>query len=237
MPLPDRSTLIPFRCEGVIDSYTGRVEVHRVECESLPEMESVIRIRLQSMRRWSLTAKKVRIWLWLIVLSTFLAALYGALHNQISYTIGPEYFTKIKFRQIGIDENTFGGPRQGAAFVGVVSSWWVGTFVAFVLGFFGLIHLERDMFRRTFRALLLVLGIAIVFGLIGLGVGELLASNLDWAPPEKRALTDPQGVLTTWVMHVGSYVGGLLGLLIGIFDVRRIAYRTSGGETKSEPRQ
>ena len=32
-------------------------------------------------------------------LGAVLAGCYGALHDQISYTISPEYFTKVKFEQ------------------------------------------------------------------------------------------------------------------------------------------
>ncbi|MGF7239887.1 hypothetical protein ABIC11_000292 [Pseudomonas oryzihabitans] len=32
----------------------------------------------------------------------FLAALYGALHDQLSYGLGPDYFDCLKFSQFGL---------------------------------------------------------------------------------------------------------------------------------------
>ena len=32
------------------------------------------------------------------------AGVYGALHNQISFTVSPDYFFAFKFRQFGIPE-------------------------------------------------------------------------------------------------------------------------------------
>ena len=214
---------IPFRCDGFIDPFTGAVEVRTVECEKMPEMESVIRKRLQSLRRWSFTVSKLRFLILLIFLATLLAAVYGALHNQLSYTVAPEYFTKIKFRQFGIEPKHFGGDRLGAALVGVASTWWVGAIAATVLGLVGMIHPDRTMFRRTFRALWLMLAVAVVFGLLGLAGGEILSACLTWAPPERNALDAPAQVLAVVVMHNAGYLGGLVGLVVGIVDLRRIA--------------
>jgi hypothetical protein len=45
-----------------------------------------------------------------------LAGLYGAVHNQISYTVSPDYFWTFKFDQFGIPE-ALRGPL-GASLVG-----------------------------------------------------------------------------------------------------------------------
>lgn len=214
---------VPFRCEGVVDPSTGAVEVREIACDGMPEMEAVLKRRLESLRRWNISVSKFRKLIWSMFLATILAATYGALHNQLSYTVAPEYFTKIKFRQLGIDAETFGGARGGAAWVGVLCTWWTGTLAALILGVVGMIHPEHTMFRRVFRALLLTLGSAVVFGLAGLGIGELLASCVTWVPPEQRALEAPDQVLAAGIMHNASYLGGLLGLLIGIADLRRFA--------------
>lgn len=51
----------------------------------------------------------------LVGVACVLSGLYGAVHNQISYSVSPEYFTKFKFVQFRIN----GLPhRLGAAVVG-----------------------------------------------------------------------------------------------------------------------
>ena len=52
------------------------------------------------------------------------AGCYGALHDQISYSISEEYFTKLKFHQFGYAN--FGlHPRIFAAEVGFLAIWWL----------------------------------------------------------------------------------------------------------------
>ena len=60
----------------------------------------------------------------LLLLGCLLAGCYGMMHNQISYTVSPEYFTKFKFRQFGIAPTL--NERTGAAIVGWQASWWMG---------------------------------------------------------------------------------------------------------------
>ena len=48
-----------------------------------------------------ITLKKLIVYFSLVFLAIALAGLYGMLHNQISYTVSPEYFAKFKFYQFG----------------------------------------------------------------------------------------------------------------------------------------
>jgi hypothetical protein len=49
----------------------------------------------------------------------------GAVHDQVSYAISPEYFTKLKFKQFSWAD--FGWPpRLFAGEVGFLATWWVG---------------------------------------------------------------------------------------------------------------
>lgn len=59
------------------------------------------------------------------VLGALLAGIYGALHDQITYTISPEYFTRFKFLQSRAADFGF-PPRVLAAEIGFLASWWVG---------------------------------------------------------------------------------------------------------------
>ncbi|MFD2857128.1 hypothetical protein ACFSZS_23640 [Seohaeicola zhoushanensis] len=42
------------------------------------------------------------VFLGLMGLAVLVAAAFGALHNQVSYTVGPDYFHAFKFRQFTI---------------------------------------------------------------------------------------------------------------------------------------
>lgn len=215
---------ILFRCDGCIDPFTGLIEVRSVECEQQPEMEPVIKNRLQSLRRWKRTASKVYCSILLILLTALVAGAYGMLHNQLTYSIAPEYFTKIKFPAFGIDVDRIGGPRQGAACVGFISTWWVGALAALCLSLAGMIHPDRIMFSRTVRALGFMLAVAVLFGLLGWGIGELTVRLSDWAAAMEDRFEFPGKVLAVQIMHTSSYLGGLIGLIVGFIDIRRVGY-------------
>ena len=53
------------------------------------------------------------------------AGLFGVLHDQISYTVSDEYFTKFKFIQFGL-RDAFLSERVQVALVGFLASWWMG---------------------------------------------------------------------------------------------------------------
>jgi hypothetical protein len=60
-----------------------------------------------------------------------LAGFYGVVHDQVTYSISPEYYTCLKFSQFRYAD--FGLPaRVFVAEIGFMASWWVG----FVAGWF-----------------------------------------------------------------------------------------------------
>src|SRR5215210_7232804 len=61
------------------------------------------------------------------------AGLYGIVHDQITFTISPEYFTKLKFKQFQYADFGF-SDRLFVAVIGFLATWWVGLFVGWVFG-------------------------------------------------------------------------------------------------------
>jgi hypothetical protein len=60
-----------------------------------------------------------------------LAGIYGVVHDQATYSISPEYFTRLKFAQFHYAD--FGLPaRVLVAEIGFLATWWVG----FIAGWF-----------------------------------------------------------------------------------------------------
>src|SRR5262245_48699964 len=112
------------------------------------------------------------------------AGAYGALHDQVSYSISPEYFTKLKFRQFSYAD--FGWPpRVFAAEVGFLAFWWVGLAGGWFVARAGLAELPSAEKRAcAIQAFAIALTVCPVFGLIGglLGVGLARSGHLrDWA--------------------------------------------------------
>ena len=85
------------------------------------------------------------------LLGAAIAGPYGALHDQISYIISPEYFTKMKFRQFSYAD--FGWPdRVFAAEVGFLATSWVGLFGGWFVARAGLAGMPKGMRWSCFRS-------------------------------------------------------------------------------------
>jgi hypothetical protein len=112
----------------------------------------------------------------LLMLAALAAAVFGALHNQLSYTVGPTYFTELKFGQFAIPDDT--GPRLGAALVGIQASWWMGVIVALPALLVGFVTVPRTetYFAAGIGAIGLVVVLATFAALVGL-VGGIAANT------------------------------------------------------------
>ncbi len=162
-------------------------------------------------------SKKIATLIILVITSTLLASVYGILHNQISYSISSEYFTKFTFYQIGKWLFQITNERIAIAIVGIITTWWFGLLIGFVLGIIALIQSDtKTMWKNGISAILKTLIIAIVTGFIGLLVGIFIITKLDiqWNLPE--GLLDQNSFLVAATIHNFSYLGGVIGLVYGI---------------------
>src|SRR3954470_22538710 len=116
----------------------------------------------------------------LIVIASLAGGMYGIIHDQITYTISPEYYTRFKFYQFGLVDSGMGvpNPRLAVSVVGVMATWWMGLGLGIVLGLIGFIQgSAKAMFMITFKAFLITIGVAFITGLCGLGYGYLFLMN------------------------------------------------------------
>ncbi|MGV3459640.1 MAG: hypothetical protein ACO1N9_04205 [Flavobacterium sp.] len=158
------------------------------------------------------------------IISAIIAGIYGIFHDQITYTISPEYYTKFKFIQFGLREDgvAITAPRLYVAVVGWMATWWVGLFIGFILSLFTL-NLKHDVYKTALKAIGVVLAVAFVTGLAGLLIGSTLTEEsltaLNWYFPEN--LIDKRHFVMVGYMHTYGYVGGLIGLIAGIIYIWR----------------
>ena len=90
-------------------------------------------------------------------LGGLLAGLYGIVHDQITYSISSEYFTRLKFAQFSYADFGF-PPRILVGEIGFLATWWVGFFAAWFMARLAVPDLPpAAVFRLVLR------GIAIVF--------------------------------------------------------------------------
>jgi hypothetical protein len=161
------------------------------------------------------------------LMGSLLAGLYGAAHDQLSYTISPEYFMKLKAPQFWYAD--FGWPpRVFAAEVGFLAGWGVGLIAGWLLARLGLAQLPAGCRRAaTLRAFAIVAGLTLLGGASGLLLGywRTQASLEAWNEwQELLRLDDLRGFVQVAYLHAGSYAGALLGLLVALWQVRRIKH-------------
>ncbi len=160
------------------------------------------------------------------------AGLYGALHNQISYSVAPDYFHAFKFDQFLIPEDYHN--RWGAAIVGWLASWWMGIVIGVPVLLIGLIMPDAKTYiTRCLTAIAVVAVTAFLVGLGALIYASLTISteNLpDYVYP--KGVTDQVAFARAATMHDFSYAGGLLGILTaGVYlVVERIRLGRSNGK-------
>jgi hypothetical protein len=163
----------------------------------------------------------------IIVLAALVGGIYGIIHDQLTYSISPEYYTKFKFIQFGFvdfgNEAILPNPRLSVAGVGFLATWWMGLPIGLILGLVGLVHKDsKQMFRVTLRAIIVTVIVAFATGLIGLAYGKLYLADtgVNWWLPDN--LIDKGNFIAVGSMHNFSYLGGLTGLIAGsIYSIRQ----------------
>ena len=148
-----------------------------------------------------------------LIVAVLAAGAFGVLHDQISYTVSSEYFTRFKFLQFhlldaGVPE------RVRAAKVGFLASWWMGLPLGLLTGVVGFIHPNASqMGKALLLSLAVIVGFTLAFALAGLTYGFFQTTTLDlnnyagWFLPQ--GLEHPRNFICAGYMHNSAYLGGL----------------------------
>lgn len=162
----------------------------------------------------------------MVVISSFIAGIYGIMNDQLSYTISPEYYTKFKFYQFRLvqawGDYVFEHPRKGAAVVGFKATWWMGCLIGFFLAFIGMFRYKgskKEIVKILVNAVFIVIVVTFVTGLIGLAYGYyfLADTGVSWRLP--AGLLEVKNYIAVGSMHNFSYIGGFAGLLVAIIYI------------------
>jgi hypothetical protein len=153
-----------------------------------------------------------------------IAGIYGILHDQITYSISPEYFTKLKFNQFRHAD--FGlGDRVFVATIGFLATWWVGFIAAWFLARRLIPHQPRDCaYRKIRKGIMCIIAFALSFGIFGYGYGLWRGRDADysswtWAFREFE-ITDTWSFVRVAYIHNAGYLGGLIGFVVALVMIR-----------------
>lgn len=176
---------------------------------------------------------KIAVVLPLLVFGCLVAGVYGALHDQISFTVSPDYYFAFKFHQFDIPaalQNRF-----GAAIVGWLATWWMGVLVGMPIIGAGLLFPDaRSYARHCLIAFAVVAATALVFGMGALVVATLRISESNLPPfiyPD--GVVDRVAFARAGMMHNFSYLGGFMGVFTGLAYLAVARWRI--GKTKPKP--
>lgn len=160
----------------------------------------------------SLTWAGFRRALGMAVVGAMVAGVFGIVHDQISYTISPEYYDRMKFEQFAYADIGLTG-RWFVAQIGFLASWWVG----FIAGWF-LARVERSGHGWVgyLRSLVWVMAGAVGASALGVVIGpRLLGGSLEWGEALVTiGVTDAEGFNRVAGMHTGTYLGAVIAWVV-----------------------
>jgi len=160
-----------------------------------------------------------------VFLGILLSGTYGAVHDQLSYTLSPEYFTKFKFFQFYYAD--FGLPnRVFASIIGFTATWWVGMIAAW---FLGKTRFDSDDLSTAksdmLQGFLTVFCTGFMVAVFGVLIGYIRAFHfplnefLGWE--KMLSGRELQNFTVVGYLHNSGYLGGLLGLIIAVINIKR----------------
>jgi len=169
--------------------------------------------------------KKILTVILISLIAAILAGIYGIIHDHITYAISPEYYTKFKFIQFDLvnkkDERIV-HPRIFVTVVGFLATWWFGLILGFILGLYNLVQSTwQKMIFISFKSILISILVSFLIGIMGLLFGFLFLSNQPkssfegWFIP--KDLQNFGDYIAVGSMHNFGYLGGIIGLIVGIF--------------------
>ncbi len=162
--------------------------------------------------------RQLALMLVLAVAGGLVAGLYGIAHDQITYTLGPEYFTRMKFHQFAWS-NIGLPPRLFAGEIGFLATWWVGAIVGWALARIAVpAWPPRTAIRRVALGFAVVFAFALAAGLTGFLLGHSRKADPDFSNWDGYLIPlhirNPGDFVLVAYIHNASYLGGLIGLIV-----------------------
>lgn len=155
-----------------------------------------------------------------------IASVYGAIHDQVTYAISPEYFTELKFKQFSYADFQLGN-RVFASTVGILATFWFGALAGWFLGRFRFYHDNTESAHNDiihgFKIIFVTAFIgAVLGGTLGFEISNnyLKSSFLGWEqilPKEKFS-----DFIRVTLIHYGGYIGGFSGMIYSCLKLKKL---------------
>lgn len=157
---------------------------------------------------------KVFIFFSLVIAGMILGCIYGIIHDQITYSISPEFYTKVRFWQMDINSDL---PRIGVAKVGILNTWFYSLVISIVLSLAGLIHsTNKIIVRYTMQSFIIAISFALISGIAGWIIVYFFSFQDFDNLKLPQTIDSDKPFKTVQLIHNFSYMGGIIGMLIGL---------------------
>jgi hypothetical protein len=159
----------------------------------------------------------------LALAGALLAGGYGILHDQLTFTLAPEYFTRLKFAQFHWADCGL-PPRTLVAWIGFLATWWVGFFATWFFARIAAPRLDRPALSGAcLRLWGQLAGTALACGSLGYLLGpHYYLQSPDWRESLiATQLAAPQAFARVAGIHLGGYLGALGAWLWAMFQIIR----------------
>lgn len=158
-------------------------------------------------------------------LGAVIAAIFGILHDQITFSISAEYFTRFKFLQfhyanLGLPQRIF------VAEIGVLATWWVGLIAGWFIARKTVPNFRPQVaLLRSLKSFAVMFLIALLGSIAGYAFGVIRGPNADYSNwirfASQYTVQDLPAFVRVAYIHNASYLGGLVGLLAALVILRR----------------
>jgi hypothetical protein len=151
----------------------------------------------------------------LLLAGCLISGFYGVLHDELTYTLSPDYFHAFKFITFQIPDSLHN--RAGAALVGWQATWWMGLLIGLPVLTLGLLMPDWKSYLTHSLAAFAVVALTA----LAVGLGALVYSYFAIDANHLPDYGYPRGVdrvafARVGMMHNFSYLGGFIGIFTGI---------------------
>ena len=162
--------------------------------------------------------------------------MYGIVHDEITYSISKEYYTRLKFLQFHYAN--FGLPvRVFAAEVGFLATWWVGFIAAWFLARVTVPSLPKtEASSCNLIGFLIIILVTVSASVTAFFLGLLHGPDYSaWRNfTAELGVSDVRNFVRVAYIHYGSYLGGLIGLIAALIFVRSRTKKNSSAENQAK---
>jgi len=150
----------------------------------------------------------------LLILAPMMASLYGFIHDQITFSISEEFFTKFRFNDYDMPHSWH--PRAKAGMIGILNAWKTGIPFGIILTAVGKIHKNtHKLMMYTFYTYLVTFFMSFTFAIIAtyIPLSTEISSLKESLPKD---ILDPIAFQRVVQINNYGYIGGIIGMLMGI---------------------